>query len=129
MLLADVGTGQILWFAMFVIWLVLVIFVISEIFMSADLSGGAKFLWAVVVVIAPFVGVVAYLVIRGGKISERRAKARTDTTVAADAYRRQAADHDAPTADGELARLEDLRANGVISDEEFEARKAQLLGP
>ena len=52
--------------------------------------------------------------------------------------RSQAADHalrggapveQAPTATEELARLADLRDRGALTEEEFQAQKAKLLGP
>ena len=46
---------------------------------------------------------------------------------AAQAYIRQAASGAGTGISGELARLADLRGNGVITDAEFEQRKAKLL--
>ena len=53
---AEFGTGQVfwsmLWFFLFFIWIWLLIVVFSDIFRSHDLSGWAKALWIIFVIIA-----------------------------------------------------------------------------
>ena len=41
----------------------------------------------------------------------------------------QAATHDGPTLAEQVARLADLRDDGILTDEEFAAAKRRLLGP
>jgi len=55
----------------FVLWIWLVITVYVDIFRSRDLSGGGKALWVLFVLILPVLGVLVYLIIRGGKMHER----------------------------------------------------------
>ena len=131
MLAAEFGTGQVfwsfLWFTMFFIWIWLLIMVFSDIFRSHDLGGFAKFLWIFFVIIAPYLGVFVYFIARGHKMGEHAmedAKARDE---AAQAYIRQAAGGVGSGVSGELERLADLKANGVLSQEEFDAQKAKLL--
>jgi hypothetical protein len=45
-----------------------------------------------------------------------------------DAYVKQAAGSSGGSSADELAKLGDLKAKGVITDAEFEAQKAKLLG-
>ena len=40
-------------------------------FRSSDLSGGAKALWFLFVLFIPLIGVVVYLIVRGGAMHER----------------------------------------------------------
>ena len=47
--------------------------VFIDIFRSHDLSGGAKALWFVFVLFIPVIGVLVYLIARGGSMSERAA--------------------------------------------------------
>ena len=56
-----------------VIWIWIVIMVFIDIFCSHDLSGGAKALWFVFVLFIPVIGVLVYLIARGGSMSERAA--------------------------------------------------------
>src|ERR1044072_2990710 len=74
MLAADYQVGQflwsLLWFTMFFIWIWLLIMVFADIFRSHDLGGFAKFLWVAFVIIFPYLGVLVYLIARGGKMHE-----------------------------------------------------------
>ena len=60
-------------FFLWVIWIWILIWVFIDIFRSHDLSGGAKALWFVFVLFIPLIGVLAYLIARGGWMSERAA--------------------------------------------------------
>lgn len=131
MLASEFGTGQVfwwmLWFTMFFIWVWLLIGVFADIFRSNDLGGFAKFLWVAFVIITPYLGVFVYLIARGHKMSEHAvadAKARDE---AAQAYIRQAAGTSGTGVAGELDRLADLRDRGILTPEEFERQKAQVL--
>jgi Phospholipase_D-nuclease N-terminal len=60
-------------FFLWVIWIWILIMVFIDIFRSHDLSGGAKALWFVFVLFIPLIGVLVYLIARGGSMSERAA--------------------------------------------------------
>ena len=60
---------------LWVIWIWILIWVFIDIFRSHDLSGGAKALWFVFVLFIPVIGVLVYLIARGGSMSERAAGA------------------------------------------------------
>jgi hypothetical protein len=60
-------------FFLWVLWIWILIMVFIDIFRSHDLSGGAKALWAVFVLFIPVIGVLVYLIARGGSMSERAA--------------------------------------------------------
>jgi uncharacterized membrane protein YcjF (UPF0283 family) len=126
----DFGAGQVfvdlLMFFLFVIWIWLLIVVFSDLFRSHDLSGWAKAAWVIGIIILPYIGVLVYLIVRGHKLSEHAQQAAAAQDAAAKAYIQQAAGTTPSTAD-ELQRLADLKAQGVISDEEFETAKAKTL--
>ncbi len=111
-------------FFLWVVWIWLLIMVFIDIFRSHDLSGWAKALWVLFVVIIPFLGVLVYLIARGGKMHERAEQQAYRQDQEARAYVQQAAG--TSTAD-QLAKLADLRDRGVISAEEFEREKAKVL--
>ena len=112
-------------FFVFVLWIWLLISVFMDIFRSSDLSGGLKALWALFIIVLPFLGVLVYLIARGGKMHERQAEQAAHQQKAFDAYVKQAAGSGS-TAD-ELAKLADLKEKGTISDAEFDAQKAKIL--
>jgi ABC-type multidrug transport system fused ATPase/permease subunit len=115
-----------LYFFLFIIWIWLLISVFVDIFRSRDLGGFAKAMWAIFVIIVPFLGVFIYLIARGGKMHERAAQDAAQQQQAFDDYVRQAAGNGSDTA-SQLSKLADLKSQGVISDSEFEAQKAKLL--
>ena len=115
-----------LWFFLFIIWIWLLIMVFADIFRSHDMGGGAKALWVIFIIILPFLGVFVYLLARGGKMQERNLKAAQAQQQAFDDYVRQTAGGGADTA-SQLQKLADLKAQGAITDAEFEAQKAKLL--
>lgn len=133
MVLADgFGTGQVfwsmLWFFLWIIWFWMLIVVFGDIFRSPDLSGWTKALWTIFVVVLPYLGVLIYLIARGGKMQRHAAQAAK----AQDDHFRQyvqevTSSNGSGTAD-ELARLAELRDRGVLSDAEFQQAKTKTLG-
>src|SRR5580704_1445146 len=114
-------------FFLFIIWIWLLIMVFSDIFRSHDLSGWAKALWSIFVIIIPFLGVFIYLIARGGKMQERQARDAAQQKQAFDSYVRDAAGTSGGDVTSQLTQLADLKAQGVLSDSEFEAQKAKVL--
>ena len=113
-------------FFLFFIWIWLLIIVFGDIFRSHDMGGFAKALWIIFVIVVPFLGVLVYLIARGGSMQERAAERAQQQDQAFQAYVQQAAGTSS-TAD-EVAKLADLKASGAITDEEFQAGKAKILG-
>ena len=116
-----------LYFFLFIIWIWLLITVFVDIFRSHDMGGGAKALWCIFVIILPFLGVFVYLLARGGKMHERAAAEAAQQQKAFDSYVRQAAGTEGADTASQLTKLADLKAQGVITDAEFEAQKAKVL--
>jgi hypothetical protein len=112
-------------FFLFFLWIWLLIVVFSDIFRSHDLGGLAKALWVLFVIIIPYLGVLVYLIARGGSMHERAEQAAARQQKAFDDYVKQAAGGSSSV--DSLSKLADLKAKGVISDAEFEAEKAKLL--
>ena len=110
---------------LWVIWIWILVYIFIDIFRSRDLSGGAKALWFLFVLIIPLVGVLVYLIARGGKMHERAVREAQQQDEAFRAYVQDAAGPQS-TAD-QLAKLADLRDRGVITAEEFERQKAKVL--
>jgi type VI protein secretion system component VasK len=112
---------------LWVIWIWILIWVFIDIFRSQDLSGWAKALWFLFVLLIPLIGVLVYLIARGGSMNERAAQqARQQDQEFRSYVQEAAADSPANTAD-QLAKLADLRDRGVISAQEFEREKAKVL--
>jgi hypothetical protein len=74
--LATWQVGQVawamLWFALFLLLIWVVVTTFADIFRSRDLSGWDKALWTLLIMFLPWLGVLLYLVIRGGSSPERQ---------------------------------------------------------
>ena len=112
-------------FFLWVLWIWILIWIFIDIFRSRDLSGWAKALWFLFVLFIPLIGILVYLIARGGSMQERAAQQAQQEDQGARAYIRDAAG-EGNSAD-QLAKLADLRDRGVISAEEFEREKAKVL--
>jgi hypothetical protein len=129
MILAEFGTGQVvwsmLWFTLFFLWIWTVVIVFSDIFRSEDLSGWGKALWSLFVIFLPFLGVFVYLIARG---SSMRSRAVNQAAYQEQEYRAYIRDTAGSTsAASEVARLADLHDRGVLDDVEFQQAKARAL--
>jgi hypothetical protein len=114
-----------LWIFLFFIWIWILIAVFADLFRSHDIGGWAKALWVIFIVILPFLGVLVYLIARGGKMQERAVQRAQQQEQEFRSYVQQTA---GPTSSADqLSQLADLKARGVLSDEEFEAEKAKIL--
>ena len=117
-----------LWFFLFVAWIYLLIIVVTDIFRSDDMSGWAKALWVLFVVIVPWLGILVYLIARGDKMSARAASDYQRRDEEMRAYVRDAASTSGASTADELTKLAALRDSGTITAAEFEQQKAKLLG-
>ena len=125
----DWSFWDVLWttFVIFVwaMFLVILINVLIDLFRSRDLNGWKKAIWVLVLVVLPLLGVLIYLIARGGKMAQHNIDAAKAQDAAMKDYIRQASG--GGTAD-ELERLSGLKDKGVITQAEFDAQKAKLLG-
>jgi membrane protein implicated in regulation of membrane protease activity len=110
---------------LWVIWFWILITVFIDIFRSHDLNGWGKALWFLFVLFIPLIGVLVYLIARGGKMHERAVQQAQQQEQQFRSYVQETAGS-ANTAD-QLAKLADLRDRGVITPEEFEREKAKVL--
>jgi ABC-type multidrug transport system fused ATPase/permease subunit len=131
MLLAEFGSGQVfwsmLWFFMFFIWIWLLIVVFGDIFRSSDLSGWGKAIWTIFVIVLPYLGVFIYLIARGGRMNERAMQQAQEQDAALRQYVQNVATTDGAGSADEIARLAQLRDQGVITESEFQQAKAKAL--
>ncbi len=111
-------------FFLWLVWIWILVMVVIDIFRSRDLSGWAKALWVLFVAIIPLVGVLVYLIARGGQMHERAERQAQRQDEAFRSYVQQTA---ATSPADQLAKLADLRDRGVITNEEFDREKAKVL--
>jgi membrane protein implicated in regulation of membrane protease activity len=110
---------------LWVLWIWVLIYVFIDIFRSHDLSGFAKALWFVFVLFIPLIGVLVYLIARGGEMHERAVQQAQQQDREVRRYIQQAAGE--PNTADQLSKLAELRDRGVITADEFEREKAKVL--
>ncbi|MGA2521034.1 MAG: SHOCT domain-containing protein [Acidimicrobiales bacterium] len=115
----------ILYVFIFILWLMVLFRVVSDIFRSHDLGGWGKAGWLLLILVFPLLGVLFYLIVRGGSMHERDIRIANAQDQALRSWVHDVTGKTS-TAD-ELAKLADLRAKGIISDAEFDQFKAKLL--
>jgi hypothetical protein len=116
-----------LYFFIFIIWLWLLFMVFIDIFRSHDLGGWAKGLWVIFIIIMPYLGVLVYLIARGGKMHERAAQQAAQQQKAFDQYVKQAAGTPGTSTADQLSKLAGLKSQGLLTDAEFDAEKTKIL--
>jgi cbb3-type cytochrome oxidase subunit 3 len=105
---------------MFILWFWLLIVATGDLFRRHDVSGFAKVLWVIAFILFSYLGVFAYFLTQGRGMAERnRARASEER----DELRRivgfSAAD--------EITKLDNLKASGSITDQEYGRLRAKLV--
>jgi len=120
---------NILWsmliFFAWVIFLWIAITVLIDVFRRHDLSGWGKAGWTIFVVIIPWLGVLAYLIVNHTGMAERRYKDAASAQAQYDDYIRTTAGTGG--AASEIERAKKLLDDGTITQAEFDSIKAKAL--
>jgi hypothetical protein len=132
MVLAEVGLGDLIWTSIWIFFLIMFIWVfisiISDLFRDHELSGVAKALWVVALIIFPLVGSLVYLIVRGQGMAERSARQARHAQAEFDSYIRTTAASSGSGPVDDLTRLSELRSSGALTDAEYETVKARIVG-
>ena len=96
-----------------------------DIFRRTDMGGFVKALWVIVIILAPYLGVLVYLIVNHRGLAERNTKDVQQAQQAFDERVREAAGSGGPAAEIEKAR--GLLQSGAINEAEFERLKARAL--
>lgn len=111
----DVMWTMIVFFAwiLFITW---VIMLLIDNFRRKDHGGGAKAGWALFLIFFPIVGAIVYTIARPADAGDYGYEAGGSYAASAP-----------PSTASELARLNELRTEGAISDAEYEDLKARTI--
>ena len=108
-----------------VIYLIIMFQVVVDIFRDHKLGGVGKALWIVALIVAPFLSVLAYLIVRGAGMSERQMSTLQQNREQAEAYLRGMVQAKSPAE--QIADAKALLDAGVISADEYSTLKAKAL--
>ena len=104
----------------FVLWFWLLITVFGDLFRRRDVSGLAKVLWVIVLIVFPYVGVFVYLISQGRGMAERRNQQ-------AQQAREELRQVVGFSVADELEKLERLKNSSAISNEEYTRLRARAV--
>jgi predicted PP-loop superfamily ATPase len=92
------------------------------------MGGGAKTVWCLFIILVPFLGVLVYLIARGGGMSERALAQQQEMRRQQDEYVRSvvATSGGGSSAD-QIASAKQLLDAGTITQAEFDQMKAKAL--
>jgi membrane protein implicated in regulation of membrane protease activity len=105
---------------MFVLWFWLLIIVIGDLFRRHDISGWAKAIWVIALIVFPYISIFAYMITQSTGMAERTA----EQTQQAREQLRQVVGYS--VAD-EIEKLDRLKKSGSITDQEFARLRANLV--
>jgi hypothetical protein len=126
---ADYPFLEVLWtllvFFAWVIWFWLLITCFADLFRRRDASGGKKVLWIIFLIIAPFLGVLIYLLVNNEGMADRNIRQAQAQQQQFDDYVKQTAGSGGAAA--EIEKAKGLLDSGAISQAEYDDIKRKAL--
>jgi len=104
----------------FVVWFWLLVIIFGDLFRRHDISGWVKAIWVLALILTSYLGVFAYLITQGRGMAERNAQ---QAQQAREELRRVVG----YSAADEIAKLDQLKKSGSISEAEFARLRAKLV--
>ena len=114
-------------FFLFFAWFMCLFWVIGDIFRSHDMGGVAKTFWLFFVIILPWLGILIYLIARGGGMQQRQLEQAQQMHAAQAEYIKSVAGSSGGSSTEEIASAKSLLDSGAITPAEFDALKAKAL--
>ena len=124
MLGASYPFADVMWtmlvFFLWILWFWLLFTVFADVFRRHDISGWAKAIWVIALIIFPLLAVLAYLITQSRGMAERNTQ---QAQQARDELRRVVGF----SAADEIEKLDRLKKAGSITDAEFARLRAKLV--
>ena len=109
-----------LWVFLFVVWFWLLIAIFADLFRRHDIGGFAKTMWIIFVIVVPFLGIFIYLITQSKGMGERNLER-------AQAQQEQLRQMVGTSSADELMKLDQLKASGSITDDEYQRMRAKVV--
>ena len=120
--------GEFLWSLLvlffMVIYFMMLFYVIVDVFRRHDASGGKKALWLIFLLVAPLVGLLAYMITNSEAMAKRQVESAKQSQQQFDTYVR---DVSSSGSAAEIEKAKGLLDSGAITQDEFNALKAKAL--
>jgi ABC-type multidrug transport system fused ATPase/permease subunit len=128
-LATDYPLLEIFWtilvFFAFIVWLMILFSVLSDIFRRHDTTGGVKVLWIIAIIVLPYLGTFIYLITQHTGMTERTQRQQKAVEDEFGKYVQSVAGKTDPTE--KIAKAHELLERGAINQAEFEQIKRQAL--
>lgn len=105
----------------FVLWLWLLMTVIGDLFRRHDVGGFGKVLWIIFLLVLPYLGVFLYILTQGRGMGERQVAHVRET-------QKELREFVGFSPADELKKLDELKAAGTISADEYSKLRAKVIG-
>lgn len=124
----DFGLWEVIvsmfWFMLLVAWFWLILTILTDVFRNRDMSGWAKALWVLFIIVVPWLGALVYILVHGSSMQDRERQRAMDRDERMRGYQPPAA---RSSIAQELTDLADLHERGVLTTAEYEQAKAKAL--
>lgn len=119
----------VIWSFVFVAYLFVLFYILTDLFRDTELSGWWKALWIIFLIFAPYLTALVYIIARGRGMSERQVAAARHARSETDAYIKQVAGAGGggKSAADHISDAKALLDNGTITEAEFNQLKAKAL--
>ena len=121
---SSVSVGEFLlwclWVFLFVVWFWLLITIFADVFRRHDIGGGMKTLWFIFVIVFSFLGIIVYLLTQHQGMADRNVQQMK-------AEQQQLRQIVGTSSADELLKLDQLKASGSITEEEYQTMKAKAI--
>ena len=115
----------VIWSFVFVAYLFVLFYILTDLFRDHQLSGWWKALWIIFLIFAPYLTALVYVIARGKGMAERRQAQYKAAQQAQQAYIKEVAGNGG--AADQIATAKSLLDAGTISQAEFDQIKAKAL--
>ena len=119
----------VIWSFVFVAYLFVLFYILTDLFRDRELSGWFKALWIVFLIFVPYLTALVYIIARGRGMSERQTAAAKEARSETDAYIQHvaAAGGGGKSPAEHIADAKALLDNGTINEAEYSQLKAKAL--
>ncbi len=116
-------------FFIFFAWFMCLFWVFGDLFRSRDIGGLAKTVWVLFIIILPILGLLIYLIARGGGMTDRAITSQQELQKQQVEYAQAvvASQGGSASAADQIASAKGLLDSGAISQAEFDQLKAKAL--
>lgn len=114
-------------FFIFFAYLMCLFWIFGDLFRDRKLGGWGKFFWILFIILLPLLGMLVYLIARGGGMQQRSLEQAAEMQKMQDQYIKSVANQGGGSAADQISSAKALLDSGAITQAEFDQIKAKAL--